>query len=226
MAIDPAAFISGIDIKGILGNIFNVISLIVIAGLVGGFVYMYFRWKKGKASGTLKEIRWWEEVNGQLAPVRTDKAQEIIIPGTNLKVFYVKDKNMWLPRFARGITLNTFFVAITKNKELVNFTLGSIDNELAQSKLTYDHTDMRWAAENLREFVKRNYKDKATTWWKEFSQLIGVVIFIVFMTISLVTIIWFMKGIVTEMGGVAAGLSDAVGKINACTPGSGIIVTE
>ena len=224
MAMNPTEFISSIDIKGMLGNIFNIVALIVIAGIVGGMVYGYFRWKKNKGSDVSKELRWWEEISGQLVPIRTDKAQEIIIPGTNLRVFYVKSKNMWLPRFSRGVTANTFFVAITKNKEMVNFTLATIDNDLAQASLTYDHTDMRWAAENLREFVKRNYKDKATTWWKEYSQVIGVIVYLVFMTISFVTIIYFMRGIVEDIGTVANTLAGAMEKINACAPGSGVII--
>lgn len=226
MELNLANLMSQLNIKGVLGNVFNFVALIVVAALVGGMVFMYFRWKKGKASGSFKEIQWWEEVSGQLIPVRKDKATEIIIPGTNLRVFYIKDKNMWLPRFSRGITQNTFFVAITRNKELINFTLQSIDDQLAKASLTYDHTDMRWAAENLREFVKRNYKDKATTWWKEFSQIIGVAIFIVFMTISLVTIIYFLKGVVQDIGVVANQLGVAIDKINACSPGSGVIIAS
>lgn len=218
MALDPSSFFSGIDIKAILGNIFNIVLLIVLVLVAAGFVYMILRWKKQKGSEATKEIKWWEEVSGQLVPIRSDKAQEISIPGTNLKVFFVKDKNMWLPRFSRGITTNLYYVALTKNKELINFTLKSIDDELAKSNLSYDHTDMRWAAENLREFVKRNYKDKAVTWWKEYSQVIGVAIFVTFMTISLVTIIYFMRGIVEDIGAVANTLNVALDKMNACRP--------
>lgn len=226
MAFNAMDIFSNIKVGAILNNIFNVVGLILIALLVGGCVFMYFRWQKRKKSGDLKEIQWWEEVSGQLVPVRKDTAKEIIIPGTNLRVFYIRDKNTWLPRFSRGITSNMFFVAITKNKELINFTLKSIDDHLAKGDLTFDHTDMRWAAENLREFVKRNYKDKAVTWWKEYAQVIGVVIFIVFMTISLATIIYFMKGMVEEIGVVVSNLADAIDKINACSPGSGVVISE
>ena len=224
MAFDLSGMVSGLNLGALFGKLINVAFLAVIVCLVGGMVFMFFRWKKGQKGGIYKEIHWWEDVSGQLVSTRIDKVTEIVIPGTNLRVFYIKDKNMWLPRFARGITLNKFFVAITKNKEMVNFTLKSIDNDLAKANLTYDHTDMRWAAENLREFVKRNYKDKATNWWKEYSTVIGVVIFIVFMTASLVTIIYFMRGMVADIGEVANGLSIAIDKINACSPGSGVVV--
>ena len=226
MEINPASIFSSFNIKGMLGSAFNIIILVVIAGLVGGLAYMYFRWKSSKKSGIFKSIQWWEEIGGNLFPIREDKATEIIIPGTNLRVFYIKDKNMWLPRFSRGITSDKFFVAITKNKEMVNFTLRSIDKDLAKAKLTYDHTDMRWAAENLREFVKRNYKDKAVTWWKEYSGVIGVVIFVVVMTISLVTIIYFMRGIISDIGAVANSIAQSIDKINACSPGSGVVIQK
>lgn len=223
MDLNPASFLSSIDVKALFGTIFNFVAMIIIALLVGGMVFMYFRRKKTKKSGVHKDIRWWEEISGQLIPIRVDKAIEIIIPGTNLRVFYVKDKNMWLPRFTRGVTANTFFVALTKNKEIVNFTLKTIDECKSKADLSFDHTDMRWASENLREFVKRNYKDKATTWWKEYSGIIGVAIFIIIMTISLVTIIYFMRGIVTDIGGVASTLTHAMENINSCAPTSGVI---
>ena len=116
-----------------------------------------------------------------------------------------------------------FFVALTKNKELVNFTLKTIDETRAKSDLSYDHTDMRWAAENLREFVKRNYKDKAVTWWKEYSHIIGIAIFIVIMTISMVTIIYFLRGAIRDIGSIASQLAKVAEQLNACSPGSGVI---
>lgn len=217
------SMLSGLNIGAVLGNVFNFVAIIVAAALIGGMVYMYFRHKKGKQGGVFKEIRWWEEISGQLAPIRVDHAKEIIIPGTNLRVFYIKDKNMWLPRFTRGVTSNTFFVALTKNKEIVNFTLKTIDECKSKADLSFDHTDMRWASENLREFVKRNYKDKATTWWKEYQGVIGIAIFIIIMTISLVTIIYFMRGIVQDLGIVSSGLSQAMENINSCAPKSGVM---
>jgi len=220
---NPLDFFSSLNFSGMFFSVINVVMIVIIAVIVGLFVFMYFRWKKNKRAGVDQEIYWWEEIQGYMRLIRKDKAQEIIIPGTNLRLFYIKDKNMWLPRFANAVKQGVFFVTITKNKEIINWTPKSIDKELAKTNLSFDNTDMRWAAENLREFVKRNYKDKAEKWWKEYAGVISLAIFIVLMTISLVTIIYFMRGIVQDMGAIGSSLASAIDKINACSPGSGIV---
>lgn len=209
--------ISSIDFKGLLGT---ATSALIIAGVVilsAAFVYMLYRWKKGKDLGTKKEIYWWEEVGQRMVPVRIDIAEEVNVPGTHLKLFYVKKTNSWLPRFTRGISPNLFYVCITQNKEIVNFTLKSLESDMKEAGLVYDHTDMRWAAENLREFVKRNYKDKAVPWWREYQAVIATSIYILVMTFSMVIIIYFLKGIVGDIGAIGAQLSDGVEKLNLCS---------
>ncbi len=171
------------------------------------------------------DLYWFEEIGDVPMLIRIDKAEEIGVPGTNLKLFHIKSSNSWLPRFTRGITPTMFFIMVTKNKELVNFTLRGIEKDLAEAKLSYDHTDMRWAAENMREFVKRNYKDKAVKWWKEYAGVITTAIYILIMTFSFVIILFFLRGVVEDIGTVASSMNTAIDKLNVCSPGSGVIKT-
>lgn len=217
-------FLPDFDIFSLFSNLVNVgiiVGGIIIAAVM---VFLAIRYKKSKKDGTYKEVHWYDEIHGELTRVRVDKAKEITVPGTNLRLFYIRAKDLWLPRFTRGVDVNTFNVVITKNKELVNFTLGGIEAGLKEAGLQYDHTDMRWAAENLREFVKRNYRDKAIPWWKEYAQTISTAIMIVMMTFSFAVIIYFLRGVVTDIGVVSNGLNIAIEKINACSPGSGIVL--
>lgn len=218
------SFLPKIDFGGLFSKIQSFVIFILIIIGVAGAVYIYFRNQNKKARGADKEIHWWEDVNGRLVPMRIEQAEEISIPGTNLKLFYVKSTNTWLPRFTRGVAPNVFFVGITPQKEIVNFTLKSLESQMAKSGLQYDHTDMRWAAENIREFVKRNYKDKATPWWREYKDVIAIAIYIVVMTASLVTIIYFLRGVVNDIGAIANAVSGAVERLNMCAPtASGLI---
>lgn len=211
------------NIGSLMDKVITLFLIIFIIAIVGGIVYYFMKKKKDlKTKSSMKKIGWWEEVQGKLVPGKMDDAEEIIIPGTRLRVFYIKSKDMWLPRFTRGITQDLFYVAITPKRELVNFTLKSISDDMKEAGLDYDHTDMIWASENLREFIKRNYRDKSVPWWKEFQGVITTVVYLVILTISFVIIIYFMRQLITDMGTILNGIEKLLiqmGKLNPPTSG-------
>jgi len=69
---------------------------------------------------------------------------------------------------------------------------------------------MLWAAENTREFIKRNYKDKSIKWWQAYQGAITTAIYIVILTFSFVVIIYMMRGIVKDLGVVSGTIAEAV----------------
>lgn len=214
----------GPSFSGIFSWVKTVSIALGVLIVVAVFTFVFFRYKNKQAKGTEKEIHWWEETSQGLVPVKCDIAEEISIPGSSLKLFHIKKTNTWLPRFSHGITPKTFFVAITKNREIVNFTLKSLDKDMKEAGLVYDHTDMRWAAENLREFVKRNYRDKSVPWWREYQGVISTAVFIVIMTASLGVILYLMRGLMQDLGSIAGQISDAASRLDMCSPTtSGII---
>lgn len=188
------------NFSGIVSNVLYVILIIAGAILLIGGMWVYSKYFRKKKDPNLKQIGWWEEVHGDMVPLSIDDASEITIPGTNLKIFYVKKKDLWLPRFTRGITKDLFYVCITQDREIVNFTLKSLAKDRAEADLNYDHTDMRWAAENTKEFIKRNYRDKATKWWKEYKEAIVLIAYIVILTVSFCAIGWMLLKVVDRVG--------------------------
>ncbi len=211
-----------INIGAVVDKLLSFAMIVIFIVIIGAMVFFFM--KKAKERKTpVKKIGWWEEIQGKLIPTEMDKVKEIIIPGTRLRVFYIKSKDMWLPRFARGLTKDLFYVAITLKRELVNFTLGSLSEDMKTAGLDYDHTDMIWASENLREFIKRNYRDKSTPWWKAYQGVITTAIYIIILTFSFVIIIFFMRQIIGDMGGVLSGIERLLDKMESCNPrGSGI----
>ncbi|KKK98369.1 hypothetical protein LCGC14_2643420, partial [marine sediment metagenome] len=132
-------------------------------------------------------------------------------------------KDMWLPRFTRGLTKDLFYVAITPKREMVNFTLKTLSSDMKEANLDYDHTDMIWASENLREFIKRNYRDKSTPWWKAYQGVITTAIYLVLLTVSFSVILYFMRQLLGDMGGVLDKIATLLAEVNSCNPkGSGI----
>ncbi len=223
MAISLEDFGINFDVGSLVDTILSWLMILVLVAVLGGIVYFFM--KKGKDKKTpMKKIGWWEEVQGKLIPTEMDSAKEIIIPGTRLRVFYIKSKDMWLPRFTRGLTKDLFYIAITPKREIVNFTLTSISEDMAKAGLDYDHTDMIWASENLREFIKRNYRDKSVPWWKEFQGVITTVIYIIFLTFSFVVILYFMRQMIGDMGELISKVGTLIDKTESCNPkGSGLV---
>ena len=206
--------LGNINIGGLFDKLLSYGMMLLMIIIAGGVVFFFIRWRKNKKNLALKKVGWWEEVQGKLIPTSMDDAKEIIIPGTRLRVLYLKSKDMWLPRFTRGITKDLFYICITPKRELINFTLKSISKDMAEAGLDYDHTDMIWASENLREFIKRNYRDKSTPWWKAYQGVITTAIYIVLLTFSFVVILYFMREMISEMTGILAGLEKLIDRID------------
>ena len=220
--INLADFGLNVNLGKLLDNFLLIFLILIFIIIVGAGFFSFMKLIKNKKNPG-KQIGWWEDVQGKLIPGDMDKAKEVIIPGTRLRVLYIKSKDMWLPRFTRGITKDLFYVAITPKREIVNFTLTSIGEDMKKAGLEYDHTDMIWASENLREFIKRNYRDKATPWWKAYQGVITTAIYIVILTFSFVVIIYFLRQIVKDLGGLIGQIGSLLDKADSCNPqGSGI----
>ena len=219
--IDLADFgLGSINVGASVNKILAWFMIIFIILVIAAIVFFLMKWRKKKQDPSSKKIGWWEEVQGRLTPTEMDSAKEIVIPGTRLRVFYIKSKDMWLPRFTRGLTQDLFYVAITPKRELVNFTLKSISKDMAEAGLDYDHTDMIWASENLREFIKRNYRDKSTPWWKAYQGVITTAIYIVILTFSFVIILYFMREMITEMSSILNGIEKLLARMDSMENGS------
>lgn len=214
--------LSGMNIGGLVNNFLIIIIVSVIALIIGGIAF--FLMKKKKEMKVPKQIIcWWEETANSQIPLDQDEAVEVVHPGTRLRAFYIKKKDMWLPRFTRSVKPGLFYVTITPQRELVNWIPTKLSEDMVKMGLKYDHTDMLWQSENLREFIKRNYRDKSIKWWQAYQQVIATVIFLIFLTICMAVVLYMMRGIVGDIGGIAGQLSETIKGMEACKPTSGLI---
>lgn len=187
------------DLSKILGGFGQFVVILFLFILVGGiFYYIYYRKKKKKLYD--KKIHWFEEVNGIVIPIDDDVACELTIPGTNINVFYIKSKDMYLPRPVKRMGKKAYWFVIKNNKEIVNFTLKNINDEMKEANLDYDHTDQRYALTNLKALIQRNYRDKSLPWWREYKEIISLVLLIFVLTLSFIFIISKMGGLVDKIG--------------------------
>lgn len=196
---------------------FITILLILVAVSIVIGLFLYAKTQKKIYN---KKIFWFEEVHGAMIPLGTgpDLACELTVPQTNVRLFYIKSKKLYLPRGTKRMGKDSYWYAIRNNREIVNFTMKNINEEMKEANLDFDHTDMRYGAENLLAIIKRNYKDGNRKWWQEYKDLISTVIFIVVMSISF----WFLIKKINSLMGTAEQILEQVKAICQASANSGV----
>lgn len=158
-----------------LGKIFLIFFIVGIVG-VGSFAFYLNRVKKRQYIAT---INLFKVVNGKKFWIGSDKAKEVVVPGTNVRLLYWKSKKLWSAYPTRSIGFNVYAYMLNRMGELTNFDLGEGIDE-TEAKIDYDHRDQTYAYLNLQEFISRNYKNRnQATWWKEHIGLISTILILI-----------------------------------------------
>lgn len=187
-----------IDFGAIFTGIGLILAMIVMFVVIAGSIYFYFDYKNKHKNK--KKIDWFEEVNGQMVPVDFDEAVELTIPRTNIKVFYIKRKDMYMPRPVKRMGNNRYWMCIKNNREIVNFTMKNMNEEMTEANLDYDHTDMRYALSNLQALIQRNYRDNSLPWWKEYKDVIAIVVLVFVLSLSAFFILMRLETLIDKIG--------------------------
>lgn len=187
-------FLGGFSSEGLLfwgGLIFLAFIIVIVAGAAAFFYYGM----KAKKKAFKNKIPIYISLNGKHQKVGTDWAKEIYVPDSNISLFYLKINKIYIARPTRSMGKNEFWYCISENGEWINFdiSINPEDNTLANAN--YDHRDTRYAYVNLKEIIKKNYKDKSLVWWKD--PVIMNIISFVIMSIIFVGACWFL---IAKMG--------------------------
>lgn len=216
--------LESINLSGLfdkIQNFFVIFLLVLILGAIAAALVIQKRKNKNKGQGF--KIGWWVEVDNEMRASHVDDVEEVVIPGTTLRIFYNRKKDLWITRFTRGVGTNLFYVCLTPDNQMINFSIPSISKRLAEANLKYDHTDMLWAAENAREYIKKNYKDKAVKWWQLYQNTIATAALIIVFTLCFVMIIFFMRNIMKDLSGLISHTSELVKIATTNVQSSGVV---
>lgn len=208
--------ISGFDFSGLFTGIVQVLLIAFLFLFVGGIVFLIF-WNKKQKQLYNKKIFWFEEVNKNMIPVGENWACELGVPNSDIRLFYVKDKNLWLPRLTKRMGKDAYWCAIKNNREIVNFVMTNINEEMKEAELEYDHTDMRYAAANMRKLIQTNFRDKSTPWWKEYKTQISIVVIVFILTVSGYFLLTKIGSLIDQLAIVAQTMAKS------CYPASGVL---
>jgi flagellar basal body-associated protein FliL len=159
-------------------------TLLIILGvflivLVAGIITFNFYYKKKQQLQFQYKIHIFKEVHGEPQPIDDDLAMEVYVQDSNVSLFYLKKKKLYIARPTLSMGKNAYWYNILKNGEWVNFCLKGSKDGSTFSEANYDHRDTRYAYINLKEIIKKNYTDKSVKWWKEYAPLITLIVFAV-----------------------------------------------
>lgn len=215
-------FIENFSFKGLISGVTGFLIVVGVFAFLTIIVAIFLLKRKEKKLYNIT-IHFFEEVQGNLIPIEQCLACELTIPNTSVKVFYIKSKDLYLPRGVRKMGKNSYWYAIRDNKEIVNFRIKNINKEMKEANLDYDHTDMRYAMNNLRDLIKRNYRDKSIPWWREYKEVISIVIYVFVLTLSIFFILNKIGDLIDKVG-LLIDHADQLVQSARATSGSGIAV--
>ena len=158
------------------GQTIGVVLLIAFVIIFAGIVSFYYYSKKAKKLQFRYKIHIFKDLAGEIQPIDDDLAKEVFVPDTNVGLYYLLKKKIYIARPTRAMGKDAFWYKILANGEWVNFDLKSEKGKSTLSKAEYDHRDTRYAYINLKEIIKRNYRDKSVKWWKEYAPLITFIV--------------------------------------------------
>ncbi len=167
----------------IAGTILLIFVGVIIFGVIGFFVYSKLLNKKE----FYITVNLFKVVNGKRFFIRSDKAREIVIPGTNVRLLKWKAMNIYSAYPTRAIGQNIYAYNINRFGELTNFDFGE-GEDITEATMDFDHRDQTYAYLNLQQLINRNWREKNTLgWWKEHLPLITVIV----SSILLILAMWF-----------------------------------
>lgn len=212
--------LKNINFESILSGVGAFVTILLLFIFVSGIIFAVLTiLKKRKLFN--KKIFWFEEIHGSVVPIDEDAATEMTVPGSDIRVFYIKKKDLYLPRPTIRMGKDAYWFVIKNNREIVNFKLKNINVEMKEANLDYDHTDMRYALTNLLALIKRNYRDKSQSWWREYKEVISLVILIFAMSLSFFFLIWQIGKLIDKVGALITH-ADTLVKSAEALRGSGI----
>ena len=179
----------------------GLVFLFVILLIVTAVITFIFVSKKAKKLSYKNQIPIFTTINGKHHRLGLDWAKELFVPDSNISLFFLKKHKIYLARPTRAMGKNEYWYSISENGEWVNFNMSTDPKHNTLAQANYDHRDTRYAYINLKEIIKKNYKDKALVWWKD-PVVMNIIAFIIMCMVFLGGV-WF---IVSKLGGAISSL--------------------
>ena len=183
------SFFGNFSGEGILFWVGLIFSAFVFLIIVGVLTFLYYS-RKSKKISFKHQIPIFTTINGKHTRIGLDWAKELFVPDSNISLFFLKVHKIYLARPTRAMGKNEYWYSISENGEWINFDMSTDPEKNTLATANYDHRDTRYAYVNLKEIIKKNYKDKIVVWWKD-PVIMNIIAFVI-MSIIFVGGCWFL----------------------------------
>ncbi len=167
----------GVDVDIGFGWIGDIVIFLVVAALIGVATFIYASKKSYN-----KSIIKYREIDGITRKTGTERAKEIVLPGTSVRAFYLKSSGFFIPRPSIETGINEYWYFVRKDGEWMNIGIENVNEKLKELGLHFDHTDMRMANAALKRLVDKSYKK--INWLKEYAPYIGFGVIIIMVSVG------------------------------------------
>lgn len=165
---------------------------VIIVGLLGLAIFLYFQRKKLKYT-----IPLYKKMGNHVMRVATYKARDFNISKAGDKLWYVPKAKKYIPVGNFQTAPNEYTHFEREDGEWINISLPDIDEKMKQFNVKYVHQDMRANRIATSEILEQRFKDKKS-WWERYGHLVTHVIFYMIVMIGLVVIFYQWSDIVTQ----------------------------
>lgn len=214
MGIGDSLGIKGVDAGIDFGGIGTTIGIIIIAFIVlifvGAITFLHYS-KKIKKTLFKYKIPIFVRIHGKLSRIDVDDAKEVFIPDSNVSLFYLKKRKLYIARPTRAMGNNEFWYVISENGEWINVDISTKPEDDTLMVANYDHRDTRYAYTNLKDLIKRNYKDKSVKWWKD-PTIMNIISFVIMSLIFIggcIIVLSRISALITALQPISANMAKA-----------------
>lgn len=155
-------------------------SILVLGTLAIGF-YLWFSARKYNQT-----IIIFKKIGGKTYPYLQDKAKPVRISQAGDYLFLTRKTKKYLPRPEIEMSKNEFWFYERKDGEWINFGLQDIDKAQQEANAIFVDRDMRYARTGIQKNLDKRLQQM--TFWQKWGNTILTILFIIIITVCLVTL--------------------------------------
>lgn len=218
--VDSTALKSGNLLQGMglsnfsfggMGTVATVMMWIFISLIVVGIFVAIIVWIVYKRTYN-QNIYIYKMLGNKPALTFVDKAKVVRMGSVGDTLFQLRKMKKFIAPPTIQISPNTWWYWQRPDGELINFTLGDIDEQMRKAGVQYVDTDMRMQ----RLGIEKNLRDRFEKigFWQKYGATIMGLIFVIMVTISLVVLFSQLRDVSKALQGTAGAIQSMAESVN------------
>jgi len=182
--LNDANIFAGTDMSAIAFGLMIFAIAIVVVGMIGFGIYVYFSKKQLKYT-----IPLYKMIGAKPIKIGTYKAKDFKIGFAGDKLWFCPKAKKYIIPASIQTAPNEYPHFERSDGEWINFGLGDIDEEMKQAGVKYIHQDMRSNRIAISNLLEQRFKGKQS-FWDKYGNMVAQAIFYMIVCICMVVIFY------------------------------------